>query len=764
MERRPPARFETQSFASRGAQASVSSKSSIAFLQAKAKAEAAQTRATFIKKEAKIKLEQARLQAALDSLRADEELEAARAEMHTLEAGLIEMGCEIRSHASSSDLEEAKTQLVAKYVLEQRSVNTGDTPYQVRHADVSTPNPHAATDLQAPTNHTAADYRPPLLLRAQPDNSPLPRPSNGPPPVPAPRRSSTRVPDHGDYQSFNLTSDLAKFLARSCLVTSGLTSFDDQPINYWAWRASFKSAIAGLDLSAAEELDLLVKYLGKHSAEQIKRIKAVNIRHPPAGLSLAWERLEETYGSPEAIEHALFTKVEKFPKVSSNDPQKLRDLADLLSELEYAKLDGSLPGLSYLDTARGIHPIVEKLPHNIQEKWISYGAKYKRTHLVSFPPFSIFVKFVLAEAKARTDPSFNLFASSSTPANVKKGYSDRSAKTPVMVHKTQVSSTGESHRDKECWYLPLFGVYHPKKPEKIRIVFDSSAAYDGVSLNDVLITGPDLNNSLVGLLMRFRKEAVAITADVEHMFHCFVVKEDLRFLWYQNNDMATDYGSRSVPAALLSGTTWLKGPAFLTKPSLYLSVPQETYDLVNPAADSEIRPQVTANLMHIPEDTMQPKRFERFSKLSTLIRAIAHLIHIARTFSHSTLTSSCRSWHICQPSVEEKAQAKVCILKSVQKECYQEEIKCIRERLNISSSSSLCKLNPILDSDGLLRVGGRIKHSGLDLNDINPIIVPGRHHLSVLLIRHYHEAVKHQGRHFTEVPDEMMEVDLCAIS
>ncbi|KAL6487592.1 hypothetical protein MHYP_G00042180 [Metynnis hypsauchen] len=548
MERRPPARFETQSFASRGAQASVSSKSSIAFLQAKAKAEAAQTRATFIKKEAKIKLEQARLQAALDSLRADEELEAARAEMHTLEAGLIEMGCEIRSHASSSDLEEAKTQLVAKYVLEQRSVNTGDTPYQVRHADVSTPNPHAATDLQAPTNHTAADYRPPLLLRAQPDNSPLPRPSNGPPPVPAPRRSSTRVPDHGDYQSFNLTSDLAKFLARSCLVTSGLTSFDDQPINYWAWRASFKSAIAGLDLSAAEELDLLVKYLGKHSAEQIKRIKAVNIRHPPAGLSLAWERLEETYGSPEAIEHALFTKVEKFPKVSSNDPQKLRDLADLLSELEYAKLDGSLPGLSYLDTARGIHLIVEKLPHNIQEKWISYGAKYKRTHLVSFPPFSIFVKFVLAEAKARTDPSFNLFASSSTPANVKKGYSDRSAKTPVMVHKTQVSSTGESHK---------------------------------------------------------------------------------------------------------------------------------TYDLVNPAADSEIRPQVTANLMHIPEDTMQPKRFERFSKLSTLIRAIAHLIHIARTFSHSTLTSSCRSWHICQPSVEEKAQAKVCILKSVQKECYQEEINLL---------------------------------------------------------------------------------------
>lgn len=81
---------------------------------------------------------------------------------------------------------------------------------------------------------------------------------------------------------------------------------------------------------------------------------------------------------------------------------------------------------------------------------------------------------------------------------------------------------------KECWYLPLFGVYHPKKPNKIRVVFDSSAPHAGVSLNDVLLKGPDLNNGLLGLLMRFKKERVAITADIEHMFHCFVVKEDDR--------------------------------------------------------------------------------------------------------------------------------------------------------------------------------------------------------------------------------------------
>ncbi|KAJ8364811.1 hypothetical protein SKAU_G00136420 [Synaphobranchus kaupii] len=62
-----------------------------------------------------------------------------------------------------------------------------------------------------------------------------------------------------------------------------------------------------------------------------------------------------------------------------------------------------------------------------------------------------------------------------------------------------------------------------------------------VSLNDVLLTGPDLNNSLLGVLLRFRKEKVAIMADIQQMFHCFLVHEEhrnyLRFLWHKDNDI-----------------------------------------------------------------------------------------------------------------------------------------------------------------------------------------------------------------------------------
>ena len=91
----------------------------------------------------------------------------------------------------------------------------------------------------------------------------------------------------------------------------------------------------------------------------------------------------------------------------------------------------------------------------------------------------------------------------------------------------------------ELWYIPLFGVYHPKKPESIRVVFDSSPKFHGTSLNDVLLTGPDLCYNLLGILTRFRKESIGVTVDIEQMFHNFRVQTDhreyLRFLWHQDN-------------------------------------------------------------------------------------------------------------------------------------------------------------------------------------------------------------------------------------
>ena len=92
-------------------------------------------------------------------------------------------------------------------------------------------------------------------------------------------------------------------------------------------------------------------------------------------------------------------------------------------------------------------------------------------------------------------------------------------------------------------YVSHHGVYHPKKPDKIRVVFDCSARYAGTSLNQNLLQGLDLTNSLVGVLCRFRQEAVAFSCDVESMFHQFFVNEEdrdlLRFFWWEKGDLDT---------------------------------------------------------------------------------------------------------------------------------------------------------------------------------------------------------------------------------
>ena len=73
----------------------------------------------------------------------------------------------------------------------------------------------------------------------------------------------------------------------------------------------------------------------------------------------------------------------------------------------------------------------------------------------------------------------------------------------------------------KTWTLPTFPVYHPRKPETPRVVMDAAAEFHGVSLNKELVTGPDLMNLLVGVLMRFRSGEIAVAADIEAMFSQF---------------------------------------------------------------------------------------------------------------------------------------------------------------------------------------------------------------------------------------------------
>ena len=93
--------------------------------------------------------------------------------------------------------------------------------------------------------------------------------------------------------------------------------------------------------------------------------------------------------------------------------------------------------------------------------------------------------------------------------------------------------------DRPAWYIPHHGVYHKVK-NKIRVVYDCSARYKGRSLNDCLLTGPDMINNLTGVLLRFRKDYVALQGDIKKMFPQFSVppsqRNYLRYLWWKDRN------------------------------------------------------------------------------------------------------------------------------------------------------------------------------------------------------------------------------------
>tara|TARA_B110000881_G_scaffold142907_1_gene126249 strand:- start:157 stop:5301 length:5145 start_codon:yes stop_codon:yes gene_type:complete len=93
----------------------------------------------------------------------------------------------------------------------------------------------------------------------------------------------------------------------------------------------------------------------------------------------------------------------------------------------------------------------------------------------------------------------------------------------------------------KTWYIPHHGVYHPRKG-KLRVVFDCAASYHGVSLNKELLQGPDLTNTLIGVVCRFRKHPIALMADIEAMFNQVKVTQSdrdfLRFLWWPEGDLS----------------------------------------------------------------------------------------------------------------------------------------------------------------------------------------------------------------------------------
>ncbi|XP_043105115.1 uncharacterized protein LOC122351832 [Puntigrus tetrazona] len=378
--------IKTRSHASCSSVRSSTSSTGSAAAKARARAEAAKARLTFAEEEVNLKLQKARVEASMEVLQHKKEAAAAVAEAEALEAAIDENAekhsCVLSVNSAPLEAKQrteqyiidqtevqetelyhvpAKIEPITSYGIPSSCLKPEAKPFLSRHASVAFQPP--ATTSQQPSTYENEYVHNSCEAGFENNNStPLQRfrqNSNGyPTPQPYP------ISPNSNNCSSNM-NDFVRFLARRELVATGLLQFNDKPQNYRAWKRSFQSATADLNLTSSEEMDLLLKWLGKESAEHVEQIRAIHINHPQAGLAMAWDRLDQAYGSTEVIEDALFKRIDAFPKITNRDYSKLTKLSDLLMELQSAKAEGDLPGLAFLDTARGVNPIVQKLPFRL---------------------------------------------------------------------------------------------------------------------------------------------------------------------------------------------------------------------------------------------------------------------------------------------------------------------------------------------------------------------------------------------------------------
>jgi hypothetical protein len=223
-----------------------------------------------------------------------------------------------------------------------------------------------------------------------------------------------------------------------------------------------------------------------------------------------------------------------------------------------------------------------------------------------------------------------------------------------------------------------------------------------------------------------------------------------------------DDASRGLTAKeLLEEERWLKGPDFLWKSREHWPNQEEMKSDI-PECDPEVRRNATTTLTtstSVSYDDDKPandmySRFEKFSSWKRLRKSIAWAIRYVKQLretvrkrkSGETINMSKEKKEKPAPlKLDEVDNAERLILNIVQMTSFRDELTALKQKNgNVKRSSPINKLSPEI-IDGLLCVGGRLRHAPLENTAKHQVILPKQHHVATLIARHYHQLSGHSG-------------------
>ena len=200
-------------------------------------------------------------------------------------------------------------------------------------------------------------------------------------------------------------------------------------------------------------------------------------------------------------------------------------------------------------------------------------------------------------------------------------------------------------------------------------------------------------------------------------------------------DNPADCASRGLfPSVLVSHELWWNGPAWLISPPW--EWPNQSPLTVDCSVISD------ESVCHIAAETSIKSTcvvsLDHYSSFEHLQRIIAWIIR----FVHNCQPRKFERHSLSYLTASELCFAETYLCTIIQTDHFSMEINCVQP---LPKGNCLLPPSSLLDSNGLLRVGGRQRHSKLSYSKVHPVILHVKHPITRLIILSEHKRLLHAG-------------------
>ncbi|XP_065087291.1 uncharacterized protein LOC135709030 [Ochlerotatus camptorhynchus] len=191
---------------------------------------------------------------------------------------------------------------------------------------------------------------------------------------------------------------------------------------------------------------------------------------------------------------------------------------------------------------------------------------------------------------------------------------------------------------------------------------------------------------------------------------------------------------------------WMHGPEWLFKAKEYW-----INSALPPAPEHEMEHRkVVATITRTAQQINEV--FDRYSAFYRLRRITAYCLRFIENIRHKARTQPLVSTgHLPSPTltIAQISSAEDLLVRLAKADAFRAELKDVQKGKMISKHSPICVLNPFLDPQGTLRVGGRLRLSDQPFRTKHPALLPNSHPFTRMLIRTHHVNLLHGGGQLT---------------